>query len=576
MIHEIFSDLSTFKNLKFNPGLNVLLADRRPDSNDRRTRNAKGKTSLVEIVHFLTGADCPKDSMFRAKPLIDSYFGMIFDVGNSRIEVSRSGRKPSEIKLRGELSGLSLEHKGSGAGSISNSEWRGLLGGLVFGLEGAEIETKYAPTFRSLFSYFARRQRKGGFERPEKNSSMQQIGDQQTAVTFLLGLDWSIPQRWQIVRERERTLKELRKAAVDGMFGEVVGSTADLRTRLVLTEERATDLRNGIDSFRVHKEYEAIEARADKLTRAISRLVDLNTLDRSLISQIEESTRTEEPPVVVDLEEVYKEVGVLFPDAIRARFSDARQFHESIIVNRRSYLALEKSSALSRILQREKAIARLDEQRSHDLQILRTHGALEHFVKLQEELVAVQAEVENLKQRYQSAEQFEGIKTELELERHALHQSLAQDYVEQASVLTRAIVIFEKYSSALYENPGSLTIDATINGPEFDVRIHGERSKGVNNMQIFCFDMTLVQLCTGAKTGPGFLIHDSHLFDGVDDRQIISALETGSTAAKEFGFQYIVTMNSDVFPKTESLQLSVLPVRLTDEHDIGGLFGVVF
>ena len=47
------------------------------------------------------------------------------------------------------------------------------------------------------------------------------------------------------------------------------------------------------------------------------------------------------------------------------------------------------------------------------------------------------------------------------------------------------------------------------------------------------------------QMGPGFLIHDSHLFDGVDGRQVISALRLGSEIAQELGFQYIVTMNED-------------------------------
>ena len=55
----------------------------------------------------------------------------------------------------------------------------------------------------------------------------------------------------------------------------------------------------------------------------------------------------------------------------------------------------------------------------------------------------------------------------------------------------------------------------------------------------------LMRLCAKRKTGPGFLINDSHLFDGVDGRQIISALRVGAETAEEVGFQYIVTMNED-------------------------------
>ncbi|MBC8002839.1 MAG: DUF2326 domain-containing protein [Opitutaceae bacterium] len=55
-------------------------------------------------------------------------------------------------------------------------------------------------------------------------------------------------------------------------------------------------------------------------------------------------------------------------------------------------------------------------------------------------------------------------------------------------------------------------------------------------MRIFCFDRMLMQRMQERKMGPGFLAHDSHLFDGVNGQQII----TGLKAAVRLSFQYIV------------------------------------
>lgn len=59
------------------------------------------------------------------------------------------------------------------------------------------------------------------------------------------------------------------------------------------------------------------------------------------------------------------------------------------------------------------------------------------------------------------------------------------------------------------------------------------------------------------------------------------ALQLGAKYAQELGFQYIVTLNSDAVPKEgfgEGFDLAqyVLPVRLTDATDSGGLFGFRF
>jgi uncharacterized protein YydD (DUF2326 family) len=125
-----------------------------------------------------------------------------------------------------------------------------------------------------------------------------------------------------------------------------------------------------------------------------------------------------------------------------------------------------------------------------------------------------------------------------------------------------------------------MRIDVTPNGPLFDFHMQGSRSKGIKNMQIFCFDMMLMRVCARRAIGPGFLIHDSHLFDGVDGRQIVSALKVGAETAEELGFQYIVTLNEDdAFKETAEgfdVRQYVLPVTLTDATEDGGLFGIRF
>lgn len=174
----------------------------------------------------------------------------------------------------------------------------------------------------------------------------------------------------------------------------------------------------------------------------------------------------------------------------------------------------------------------------------------------------------------------EGTKSELEMERNRLLQRLRRDFTEQRERLSEAILAYEQISEKLYEDAGSMLIDETANGPIFCFEIQGARSEGIKNMQIFCFDMMLMRLCAKRGIGPGFLIHDSHLFDGVDGRQVLRALRVGAENADDLGFQYIVTMNDDdAFKETEegfNLNDYILNVKLTDATEDGGLFGIRF
>ena len=572
MIHNLLSTLPTFKNLgDLKPGLNVLLAQKTEGASSKQTRNRAGKTSFVETVHFLTGSEAGPDSIFRTPELVGYTFGMDFDLKDARTVVERSGSAKAKIYV---TTPPAAKRK------LSATDWGTFLGEEMFGLSSLETAGSKPPSFRSLFAYFVRRQMSGAFTTPEKQATMQGTGDMQMALMFLLGLDWQIARDWQAVRDREKTLDELKKAAGTGAFGSIIGKAADLRTQLTLREARLKKLYAETESFQVLPEYRELEVESAKLTRQLNELANANTIDFAAIRDLEGALASEIPPDLEDLQAVYQEAGVALPGLVKRRYEDVKSFHQSVVRNRKDYLSSELEAAKLRIELRDSKKAQLDQRRAEIMGILRSHGALDQFLKLQGELGRLESEVESIRQRFEAAEQLEGTKNELEIERNRLTIRLRRDFAEQSDRLAEAIVAFEETSQRLYESAGSMTVDETSNGPMFKFPMQGQRSKGIKNMQIFCFDMMLMRLCAKRQIGPRFLIHDSHLFDGVDGRQVISALRLGSEISQELGFQYIVTMNEDdAFKETiEGFDLNdyVPPTRLTDATEDGGLFGIRF
>lgn len=572
MIHQIFSTLPSFKNIgDLKPGLNVLLAQKTEGATSKQTRNRAGKTSFVELVHFLLGAQAGSDSIFCTPELADYTFGMDFDLKSECIVVERSGSSKAKIFMTAPSVGKA---------KFSATEWCTFLGEQMFGLSSLEAAGSKPPSFRSLFAYFVRRQASGAFMTPEKQATMQSTGDMQMALMFLLGLDWQIARDWQAVRDREKTLEELKKATGNGAFGSIIGKSAVLRTELNIQEARLKKLHAEVETFQVLPEYRELEVESATLTRQLNELANANTLDFSAIRDLENALTSEAPPDHEDLQAVYQEAGIVLPGLVKRRYEDVKSFHESVVRNRKDYLSSELEAAKLRIELRESKKAQFDKRRAEILGILKSHGALEQFLKLQGELGRLESVVESLRQRFEAAEQLEGTKNELEIERNRLTIRLRRDFAEQSDRLAEAIVAFEEISKRLYASAGSMTIDKTSNGPIFKFPMQGERSKGIKNMQIFCFDMMLMRVCAKRQVGPGFLIHDSHLFDGVDGRQVMHALRLGSEIAQELGFQYIVTMNEDDAFKEpiEDFNLNeyVVPIRLTDAIEDGGLFGIRF
>lgn len=586
MIRRFGSDLASFKTLTFKPGLNILLADKSEGANDRQSRNGAGKTSFIELVHFLFGADARKDSIFRSDALTAWTFDVSVDIAQETISAARSGAKPSRVFVNGAVESWPIPPQfdtRAGLFELSNENWKANLGQLWFGLPisaGDEAE-RFQPSFRSLFSYFVRRQNSGGFQQPMQHSGMQQAWDQQVSICYLLGLDWSIPGRFQELRAQEKVAQELRKAARSGDLGRFFGKAADLRTKLTVAEARAVRLRRQLETFEVVPEYKALEREANEITREIDGMNVENVIDGDLLQQLRASLVDEDAPDLGDVTKLYAEAGVVLPDMVRRRFDEVERFHRTIIENRRAHLTAEIASAEARIAERDQRTAERDRRRRQIMGVLRSGGALEHYTSLREEAGRAEAEVEGLRQRLDTAERIESTKAELDIERANLTKALRDDIHERTDIIREAILIFESLSESLYEKAGSLTIAETGSGPQFEVHIDGQRSKGITNMQIFCFDLMLTEISLKNGRGPGFLIHDSHLFDGVDERQVAKALQLGAERAEAAGFQYIVTMNSDALPREGfktgfDIRSYVMDTKLTDATDTGGLFGLRF
>ena len=622
MIRKISSDLESFKTLRFGPGLNVLLADKSEDASDRQSRNGAGKTSFVELVHFLFGAEAKPDSIFRSDALREASFAVEVDVGGIPVSVTRSGRKPGRVQLETSVEGWpeSLDpptfvHQGTFTTAIDPGpelasaqssearamsamdatllrqsqhkaleEWKQGLGRAWYGLlTDAESTERFRPSFRSLFSFAARRQQAGGFQEPSKHSNFQQPWDQQVSIAYLMGLDWTIPQHFQELKERERAVKSLRQAVRSGVVGSQLGTAAELRTRLTVSEASADRARKQLEQFRVVPQYRDLELEADEITQKISDLNAENVVDRALLSELQSSIASENASGDNDVPGLYEEAGIVLPELPRRRLEEVALFHKAITENRRSHLDAEIASAKERVADRNRNKDRLDQRRGQIMELLASGGALEHYTSLREELGRVEGEVEVLRERLATIEQLESTQSDLKLERAKLVKSLQNDIHERREIIRDAILMFEDLSSSLYERAlaGRLTVAAAPTGPKFEARIDSDRSKGITNMQIFCFDLMLAEIRARQDRSNGFLIHDSHLFDGVDERQVAKALELGAERAEASGFQYIVTLNSDAVPREGfkagfDLSEYYMEARLTDATEDGGLFGIRF
>ncbi|MCY3540419.1 MAG: DUF2326 domain-containing protein [Gammaproteobacteria bacterium] len=532
---------------------------------------------MVELLHFVFGSSAPQESIFRSA-LRERQFSVSVDIGRSKYRVTRSGDSHGQILVEPSIDSTSFLTDSS---ALSREEWCKILGERWFGLHQKKGTDTHLPTFRSLMPYIVRRQQSGGFMQATRHSTQQPEWRQQISICYLLGLDWRIPAKLRELHERSRLSDELRQALVTGSLVKDWTNSGDLRTALAVTESRADQLRSRLENFQVLPEYEQLEIEASEISNEVSELSLENVVDQGLIEELSSSISEEIPPGIDDLKEVYEEVGVVLPELPHRRFSEVEAFHQTIIANRRAHLQREIDAAEERIKDRNGRKTEIDERRQQIMGVLDGHGALQQYTALREELGRLESQCEELRSRLNAAEKLERTKAEVKIERAKLEQEVHIDIQERDVLINDLIVKFEELSSSLYEHSGSITVSASKSGPKITTVIDGERSKGITNMQIFCFDLALAELGMKKAHWPGFLVHDSHIFDGVDERQIAKALQLGARKARECEFQYIVALNSDALPKSGFedgflIEDYVLDTQLTDATETGGLFGFRF
>ena len=326
---------------------------------EKQTRNSAEKTSLIEIVHFLLGADCKSDSLLRSPELVEHSFVGHFSFGDHLISVERSGTNSARVYLLNGFDGrrnLPIKtEKGSKRQYLSNEYWKVFLGHLLFGLPEdlapSVFGESYTPTFRSMISYFARRQQSGGFISPERQAERQQRWDWQENLSYLFGLDWRVPYEFQKVRLREKALEELRKAAKGGAFGEIIGTVAELRPAVAVAEKRAEERKFQLKEFRVHESYDDLAAKAASAKSKMQAVARDNVMVRETLNHLEKALEQEIAPESRELEKVYQAVNVELPNVTLKRLNEVRAFYESVVENRRLHLNHEIGSLQEKIQQ---------------------------------------------------------------------------------------------------------------------------------------------------------------------------------------------------------------------------------
>ncbi len=539
MILGVHCDHPTFRSVKFKNGFNVVVAKRTKESTIKDSRNRLGKTTLIEIIHFCLGSGF-KNSPLNKPELQDWTFFLDIQLKGKDYRISRNTKNHSYVEIEGDFSDWPTQlfrDKKTGTYRLKTGKDGYLnpaLGSVMFDLPDNCQNLKYNPTFRSLISYFARRTR-DAYGNPFEFMGKQSEWSKQVHNAFLLGLEWEDASELQHLKDKEKSINYLKKAAKSssGVISDIIGNEGKMEVKKVRLEEKAISERNALASFRVHPQYKEIEDKTNELTVRIHQISNGIINNKRLIDFYENSLISEKPAEMDNVIEIYKEAGIVLSDFIIKRLDDVKEFHHQITQNRKSFLQNEIERLKKDTTDKEKEKVKIINERAELQVLLKTHGALEEYTQLQQLHLKTESELEALKKRIEYLKKFKEEKSNLKIISEQHYKKSLLDYNERAIIKDKAISLFNSYSQELYEAPGNLIINLDKTGFKFKIEIEGSSSEGIEQMKIFCYDLMLAKLWSERDTSPGFLIHDTTIFDAPDERQVARAIQLAAIESQK-------------------------------------------
>ncbi len=570
-LNSLTANFPEFHDIAFRDGLNVILANRTKEATKTDSRNGLGKTTAIALIDFCLGANL-SDRTRQMQGRGWSFTLSLTSRSGSTVQVTRSPDAPGELLLEGDVANAGVadgaDQLPSGEFVVGQRRWTDWLGSQAFARPGMDAAP---PTFRSLMRHLAR-YRTDSLIDPFRTLANQRSEAVQAENAYFLNLDWRLAQEWASLKEQKA-----RIALVDDPESPLEARVAALEPQLARAQHRMEQLRREVDSFSVLPEYRLIETRVEELSRRIKTLTNENIADRQMLAMYESQIRDEFLDADPRIGELFAEAQVALGEAIVRSLEEAAEFQRQVAANRAVYLAEESRLIRERIERRSATQADLASRNEADLRLLRSGGALDDFVELQQRLADEQSKIAGISEQLRTLRELGHVKARLKSEEVGLTARTSLDLAERFEHRAEIIARFGEIMEMLYGEPADLRIALGKGGFQFKTVLPRTGSGGVHLMAILAYDVAISEALARNDRGPGFLLHDSTVFADVDERQTARALEIGAGSAAEYGYQYIVALNSDKVPWAEfgdpSTVTDSVVLELHDGDPSGGLLG---
>lgn len=578
-----------FPPIRFRDGLNVVLAHIRHPKDDSKIGHCLGKTLLIDILDFCLLKKVNKDHLFRRKSELFSDFVFFLEVQlpeGGFLTIRRSAAETTKIAFKRH------EHRWQNFSDLPEPEWdhwRETFDNAVVLLDSLLAFTPIKPwSYRKGLGYFLRGQSDYGNVFQLTKFGAGKHKDWKPYLARVLGFDDTL---LTAKYEADAASKKLQDQAAE-LQAEITLKPKDfdkLRASITVKRDEVETKVRALDAFDFH-------GQETELTREVAESIETditanNTLlynARHDLAQIERGLEDDIHFDLSDIQRVFSEAQLTFPDQLVRDYDDLVEFNRRILTERHAALRDRAATLRAEIISIEQTNATLSDRRKDILQVLGGTDSLQKFKDLQRQIDQDRAHLTLLETKAAKLESLLKLQDDLRTTKTRAEQLTAEirqmvhqgspRYHEIQRTFNRIIKDVLGRTALLYlDQNGEGNLDPHAEFSDAETDLHTEEDRGTSFRQLLCIAFDLAVLISYAEEPFfHFVYHDGGL-ERLQNKLKLALLRIIRETCTTHGVQYLFSALSEDLPTHEDTEnLCPTPeeiiLTLDDSGDGGRLF----
>jgi uncharacterized protein YydD (DUF2326 family) len=395
-----------------------------------------------------------------------------------------------------------------------------------------------------------------------------------------LGFENSLLQsKYELDDEVKEESKQIKKIRNEGTTDEVYKVKAAIEAK----EIERDSLKEKLNTFDFYQKEQNINF--DLVQKVENEISKLNKKEYTLnynIEQIQKSLDSNNIPSiqVEEIEQLFNEVQIYFPDSLTKDYKDVLNFSSQITKERKKYLKEELSELIQKRGKIKQRLQELNSERGQSLSILQEKDTFLKYKKHQEDLIAIENEVFRYNESLKGAKTIENIELSLSKTRDKIKELSAtiKNEIDKDSDDYKAIrTIFQSIYKATFEYTALLIVEPNTKGNiNFETSVLNQsrditgKGDGYTSTKVLCASFVLAILIHySSKSYYRFAYHDG-VIESWGDNHKIQFINLIREYCNKYDIQYIFSLIKSDVPSNFQLKENEIIRTLSKGNELFG------